>query len=53
MSIGKQLRYERSARGQDATGSLLFDQERKHAVQADAPAATREAPAKKGKKARH
>lgn len=53
MSIGKQLPYERSARGHDATGSLVFDQERKHAQKADAAGATSEAAAKKTKKMRH
>lgn len=29
MSIGNKIPYERSGRGADATGSLVFDQERK------------------------
>jgi hypothetical protein len=32
MSIGKEIPYRRSARANDATGSLVFDQERKRVV---------------------
>jgi hypothetical protein len=31
MSIGAEIAFRRSARGRDATGSLLFDAERKRA----------------------
>jgi hypothetical protein len=31
MSVGAEIAYRRSARGRDATGSLLFDAERKRA----------------------
>lgn len=37
MSIGNEIAYRRSARGHDATGSLVFDQERKQAREADKP----------------
>lgn len=31
MSIGSEIAYRRSARGKDATGSLVFDAERRKA----------------------
>ena len=32
MSIGSEIPYRRSKRGKDATGSLVFDAERKQAL---------------------
>lgn len=32
MSIGNEIAYRRSKRGKDATGSLIFDAERKRAL---------------------
>ncbi len=42
MSIGNEIAYRRSKRGKDATGSLIFDSERRRS-DAD-PRAAQEAP---------
>lgn len=46
MSIGNEIAYRRSQRGKDATGSLVFDAERRRAQEA-APAGTPKAARKK------
>ena len=51
MSIGDEIAYRRSARGKDATGSLVFDVERKRALKQGAePGKKSDAKAKKQKK---
>jgi hypothetical protein len=51
MSIGNRIPYERSARGTDATGSLVFDQERKRTPRDEAPRETGKRPPKAKKQA--
>lgn len=54
MSIGNKIPYERSARGAAATGSLVFDQERKRTHKDEAEPAARTAakkPSRAAKKA--
>jgi hypothetical protein len=47
MSIGSEIAYRRSKRAKDATGSLVFDAERKRALREEAASETK--PAKRAK----